>query len=219
MSVLWLMLGQARPTSEVTMKSYNLDQGEYVVLQCSDVGLMNDGSVDPLEEVVLTNKHLILVANVFEGVFRSSRYLKRLPLEQALDDMGVPRTAVTKVRDNYLLNVAFEDETISLCFSGLSGGSATAARRWERAIANAAVGDLDGIDAGSELGDTVGDLLEETKGAVGALFGTAGQSRKKAEQYQRPISVTKRCVGCHAPIVGRKGAVVTCSYCDTKQTL
>ena len=79
------------------MKSYNLGQGEFVVLQRSDVSLVSDEGRDPLDEVVLTNKNLILVATVHEGAFRSSRYLKRLPLEQAVDDMGVPRTAVTKV--------------------------------------------------------------------------------------------------------------------------
>lgn len=198
------------------MKSYNLGQGEFVVLQRSDVILVSDEGRDPLDEVVLTNKNLVLVVTVHEGAFRSSRYLKRLPLEQVLDDMGVPRTAVTKVDNSYVLNVAFADETVSLSFAG---GSAGAARRWERAVSSAAVGDLGGIGTDSEAGDTLGDLLEETKGAFGVLSGGAGETSKKAELPKRPMTVTKRCVGCHAPIVGRKGTVVTCSYCDTKQTL
>lgn len=198
------------------MKSYNLDRGEFVVLQRSDVSLVSEEGRDPLDEVVLTNKSLVLVVTVPDGAFRTARYLKRLPLEQALDDLGVPRTAVTKVDNSYVLNVAFSDETVSLCFAG---GSAGAARRWEQAISSAAVGDLDGIGADGETGDVLGDLLEETKGTFGALFGGTGQPRKKAELPKRPMTVTKRCVGCHAPIVGRKGTVVTCSYCDTKQTL
>lgn len=198
------------------MKSYNLERGEFVVLQRSDVSLVSEEGRDPLDEVVLTNKSLVLVVTVPDGAFRTARYLKRLPLEQALDDLGVPRTAVTKVDNSYVLNVAFSDETVSLCFAG---GSAGAARRWERAVSSAAVGDLDGIDADGEASDALGDLLEETRGAFGVLFGGAGQTRKNAEPPQRPMTVTKRCVGCHAPIVGRKGSVVTCSYCDTKQTL
>lgn len=198
------------------MKSYNLERGEFVVLQRSDVSLVSEEGRDPLDEVVLTNKSLVLVVTVPDGAFRTARYLKRLPLEQALDDLGVPRTAVTKVDNSYVLNVAFADETVSLCFAG---GSAGAARRWERAVSSAAVGDLDGIDADGEASDTLGDLLEETKGTFGALFGGTGHPRKKAELPERPMTVTKRCMGCHAPIVGRKGSVVTCGYCDTKQTL
>ena len=183
------------------MKSYNLDRGEFVVLQRSDVSLVSEEGRNPLDEVVLTNKSLVLVVTVPDGAFRTARYLKRLPLEQALDDLGVPRTAVTKVDNSYVLNVAFSDETVSLCFAG---GSAGAARRWEQAISSAAVGDLDGIGADDETGDMLGDLLEETKGTFGALFGGTGQPRKKAELPKRPMTVTKRCVGCHAPIVGRK---------------
>jgi hypothetical protein len=162
------------------MKSYNLGQEEFVILQRSDVILVSDEGRDPLDEVVLTNKNLILVVTVHEGAFRSSRYLKRLPLEQAVDDMGVPRTAVTKVDNSYVLNVAFADETVSLCFAG---GSAGAARRWERAVSSAAVGDLDGIGADSVAGDTLGDLLEETRGTFGALFGAP---ERRARKQSRP---------------------------------
>ena len=198
------------------MKSYNLERGAFVVLQRSDVSLVSEEGRDPLDEVVLTNKSLVLAVTVPDGAFRTARYLKRLPLEQALDDLGVPRTAVTKVDNSYVLNVAFSDETVSLCFAG---GSAGAARRWEQAISSAAVGDLDSIGADGETADMLGDLLEEAKGTFGALFGGTGHPRKKAELPERPMTVTKRCMGCHAPIVGRKGSVVTCGYCDTKQTL
>lgn len=89
------------------MKSYNLERGEFVVLQRSDVSLVSEEGRNPLDEVVLTNKSLVLVVVVPDGAFRTARYLKRLPLEQALDDLGVPRTAVTKVDNSYVLNVAF----------------------------------------------------------------------------------------------------------------
>ena len=88
------------------MKSYNLERGEFVVLQHSDVSLVSEEGRDPLDEVVLTNKSLVLVVTVPEGAFRTARYLKRLPLEQALDDLGVPRTAVTKVDNSYVLNLS-----------------------------------------------------------------------------------------------------------------
>lgn len=71
------------------MPTYNLDPGEFVVLQQSGVWLLTDDGQDYLDELVLTNTHLILVATVSEGLFHSSRYLKRLPLEETLDDAGV----------------------------------------------------------------------------------------------------------------------------------
>ena len=62
------------------MKSYNLERGEFVVLQRSDVSLVSEEGRNPLDEVVLTNKSLVLVVVVPDGAFRTARYLKRLPL-------------------------------------------------------------------------------------------------------------------------------------------
>lgn len=123
------------------MPTYNLDPGEFVVLQQSGVWLLTDDGQDYLDELVLTNTHLILVATVSEGLFHSSRYLKRLPLEETLDDAGRPRVFVGKRRDKSVLSVSFATDSISLVFGD---GSITAAKRWAESISSAAVGDLDG---------------------------------------------------------------------------
>ena len=107
------------------MPTYNLDPREFVVLQQSGVWLLTDDGQDHLDELVLTNTHLILVATVSEGLFHSSRYLKRLPLEETLDDAGRPRVFVGKRRDKSVLSVSFATDSISLVFGD---GSITARR-------------------------------------------------------------------------------------------
>ncbi|WP_130812916.1 hypothetical protein [Olsenella sp. Marseille-P4559] len=93
------------------MKSCNLEQGELVVLQCGVVSPVSAGAWTAL---TLTNKHLILVLTVPDGSFRASCFPKRFPLEQVLDDVGVPCTIVTKVNGRYVFNAAFAGEAISL---------------------------------------------------------------------------------------------------------
>lgn len=197
--------------------SYNLEQGEFIVLQQSEASLISTDGIDPLEEVVLTNKHLILVANVSEGLFKTSRYLKRIPLEQILNDRGIPCLVVSTVRDENVLNVAFSDDSVTLSFSQ---GSKSAARRWEASITSAALGDLSDIRSGNEATDAANDFIENAKGAFGGIFGGGrSSSKKKDTPIKVPTTVTTHCISCHAPLVGRKGSVVTCTYCDTKQTL
>lgn len=148
--------------------SYNLEQGEFIVLQQSDVSLVTANGKDPLAEVVLTNRHLILVANVSEGLFKTSRNLKRIPLEQTLDDIGVPRLLVSRVRDEDVLNIAIADDSVTLSFSQ---GSKSAAQRWEASITSAALGDLSDIRSGNETIDAASDFVESAKGAFGGIFG------------------------------------------------
>jgi hypothetical protein len=202
------------------MPTYNLDPGEFVVLQQSGVWLLTDDGQDHLDELVLTNTHLILVATVSEGLFHSSRYLKRLPLEETLDDAGRPRVFVGKRRDKSVLSVSFATDSISLVFGD---GSITAAKRWAESISSAAVGDLDGVDTSDGSMDALGDFTDQVKGMIDSSLGTSLRKKPNKEHskpaVEGPHVITARCIGCHAPLVGRKGQIVTCSYCDTRQTL
>ena len=44
-------------------------------------------------------------------------------------------------------------------------------------------------------------------------------AQASAASSPKPRKVSKRCVGCHAPLSGITGEEVICSYCDTKQVL
>ncbi|HJA28880.1 MAG TPA: hypothetical protein IAA15_04815 [Candidatus Olsenella pullicola] len=197
------------------MEDYNLAPGELVVMQEQSVKLGNGAGDEDLDELVLTNQNLILVASASHGLFKKTRMLKRCPLEKIRWQNDAPQVFATKYRSSYCLQAAFEDETVTLCFPA---NPRRLAERWARAIAQAADGELSGIGAEDDLPPEITNIVDGAKDLVGSLFG-GGRQPRGAAQKERPANVTKKCVGCHAPITGRAGSPVTCSYCDTRQTL
>lgn len=199
------------------MDNYNLAPGELVVMQEQPVKLGEGPSGDDLEELVLTNQSLILVADAHQGLFKHVRMVKRCPLAKIRRQNDEPQVFATKYRDGHCLQVAFSDETVTLYFPS---NPRRLAEQWARAIAQAANGDASSISnaARDALPSGITDAVDGARDLVGSLFG-GGKKAQAGDTKSRPVSVTKRCVGCHAPITGRAGAAVTCPYCDTRQTL
>lgn len=194
------------------MDDYNLDPGEFVIMQESSVRLDDDTTLD---ELVLTDKNLILVATTSKGLFSRAKYVKRCPLAKLRRVQDSPQAMVSKYRDDYRLQVLFQDETIFLTFSS---GSKRSAERWGDAIRRAAEGDLSGIQTEDALPAEIADLVDGAKGVFGALF-SGGDKSSGGSSSSAPSTVNTKCVGCHAPLSGRKGSTVTCPYCDTRQAL
>lgn len=198
------------------MENYNLAPGELVIMQEQSVKLGEGPSGESLDELVLTNQNLILVASASRGLFKRTRMLKRCPLSQIVRHNDVPQAVAAKYRNSYRLQVAFKDEVVSLFFPS---NPRRQAERWADALVKAADGDLSGIDNSTEaLPPEITDVVDGAKDLVGAFFG-GGKKPQDNQRKDRPASVTTKCVGCHAPIAGRAGATVTCPYCDTSQTL
>ena len=178
---------------------------------------------EELDELVLTNKNLILVNEVSAGIFTTQRLVKRCPLDSILCPEGSPQAFLGKKKDSYVLQVAFEQEAITLRFPD---NERREAKRWADAIKYAVVGDLDSIDTeGDQLPPEVSGLVDGFKGFATAFISEATNTADSASKARKPIrKATKtvaagRCTGCRAPLSGVKGAIVTCDYCGTKQTL
>ena len=198
------------------MDEYNLEPGEFVIMQESSVVLLDGGSEERLDEVALTNKSLILVNTAAQGLFKRTRYLKRCPLDRIANPNGAPQAIASKHKNDYLLQVVFDDETLALRFPA---NPKRTAERWAEGIRNAALGNLSEIRTEDVLPPEVADLVDGAKGIFGAVF-TGGKKQPSASETSgRPARITGKCVGCHAPLTGRAGETVTCAYCDTKQTL
>ena len=197
------------------MDEYNLEPGEFTIMQESSVILLDRSGEERLDEVVLTNKSLVLVNTASQGLFKRTRYLKRCPLDRIASPNGVPQAIASKHKNDYRLQVVFDDETIALRFPA---NPKRTAERWAEGIRNAALGNLSGIRTEDVLPPEVADLVDGAKGIIGAVF-AGGKKPNASEASKRPARITKKCVGCHAPLTGRAGETVTCAYCDTKQTL
>ena len=194
------------------MDDYKLEPGEFVIMQEASVKLDNDTNLD---ELVLTNQNLILVTTMAQGLFKRSKFVKRCPLDKLRTAQDEPQAFVTKYREDYFLQVIFADETLSLSFPS---NPKRTAERWAEAIQNAAVGNFSNIRTDDALPPEIADFVDGAKGAFGAIF-SGGKKKSEKNGAARPASVTRKCVGCRAPISGRVGNTVTCPYCDTKQTL
>ena len=95
---------------------YNLSAGEAVIMQSDGVELLCGRESEELDELVLTNKNLILVNEVSVGIFTTQRLVKRCPLDSILCPEGSPQAFLGRKKDSYVLQVAFEQETITLRF-------------------------------------------------------------------------------------------------------
>ena len=198
------------------MDEYNLEPGEFVIMQESSVALLDGSGEERLDEVVLTNKNLVLVNTAPQGLFKRTRYLKRCPLDNIASPNGIPQAIASKYKNDYRLQVVFDDETISLRFPT---NPKRTAERWAEGIRNAALGNLSEIRTEDILPPEVADLVDGAKGIFGSVFAGGKKQANASEVSKRPARVTKKCVGCHAPLTGRAGETITCPYCDTKQTL
>lgn len=245
--------GQAiRPTRQTSqlrsiMSEYNLAAGELVVMQETFVRLKCGDEDKTLDELVLTNQNLILVDSVSRGFFKRERYLKRCPLEHILrTESGEPQIVVSNYRSRYLLQIAFQEETIAFLFSS---DEKREAKRWSKNIRNVTLGYLTELQDESDLPPEISDAIDGVKNFVGAITGKKSQELPPPPPGAAPVSLTSphgaransanerfsstgsqkdaaamgalagKCPGCHAPLAGKPGTTATCSYCDTTYTL
>lgn len=192
------------------MGDYNLNPDEFIVMQENNVELYVGDDTETLNEIVLTNQNFILVNEVSTGLFKTERYLKRCPLSKLHFVDDVPQAVVSKIKNFFVLCVPFEGETIVL---GFADPTRRTAAKWSNAVKQAAVGNFDGV-----ADEAVGVVAGIAQGLSNSLFGAPKQSQPKNE-VKRSSTVAKKCSGCHAPLSGRQGQTVTCSYCDTVQTV
>lgn len=202
---------------------YNLGPGEVLIMQSEGAVLLSGKDEIDLDEVALTNQNLILVNEVSTGLFSSQRLLKRCPLESIACPEGAPQAFVGKKHDMYVLQVAFAEEGITLHFPS---NEKREAKRWADAIKYAVVGDIDSIDTeATPLGNDVTGLIDGVTGFVSAFVSEATSATKEVSKKNNPPrktvagKATAKCSGCHAPLFGTKGSIVTCEYCGSKQTL
>lgn len=209
------------------MNDYKLEPGEFVIMQTDQVRFGDSSYTEQLDELVLSNRNIIIVASTSAGLFRRTSKTYKLPLECIACPNGMPQVMALKRGGECHVQVVFETETISF---GFSGERKRTAERWADGIRRAAVGDLARIRTeDSAMPKELLDLADGAKQVFGAVFaggsavagGASAMPSNSApvQKAKKPPMVSRKCNGCHAPLSGREGAVVTCEYCGMKQTL
>ena len=168
-----------------------------------------------------TNKSLVLVNEVSTGLFKRETMLKRCPLDQMLNDLGMPALVVSKLNNKWWLQISFGSEVIRLRHPS---GTRRPVDQWANAITKASAGDFSNISQDIELPSDLSRLVDGAKGLVGSFAGGISSIKQAVPSStpsaaKAPARVNAVCPGCHAPLTGRAGTTVTCPYCDTKTTL
>lgn len=169
------------PTTQTEDEGLELEPGEVVLAQESNV-LMDTEKM--LEEVILTNRHLILGRHERTGLFTTRLVYLHCPLRRLRNEDGSLEIHVTRSKGRHVVTLVFGKEPVSLRFGR---GTKHGAEQWAQRIADAT--------------------------------NKAPKAPVKAASSKKGALVTKRCIGCQAPLTGRKGQAVACEYCDTRQVL
>lgn len=200
-------------------KQYELMPNEVVILKDTNVahGGIMAGYTD---ELILTNLNLVVVS---KGVFGNTKGIFQYPLSQIKRFNGQPQ-AIKSKRSNSTpcLEVYFTSGDVEQ-FS-FSGNNKRKIDNWADSIAHIINNEnVDTSDAQDDdlLAGQFKDLGDQLKDVGAEVLDAFGVNRKKNSHSSKnqPQKVSKKCISCSAPLVGYKGQVVKCKYCDTEQTL
>lgn len=196
------------------MTDLNLEPGEYAVASLTAVSINGSASTTDL---VLTNKNLLIMSKT---VFGRTKGVKKHRIDQIPVINGQAQLRIEKF-DTYKqftiqLKTGEQLQVISAQNEDYAGFGSQI---------NQLLTGTPAIPA--EINRTVaGHMAETLQNAFAALdprtyFGGKKSSEPSGQQQmaQTPQSTSRQCIGCHVPLSGYTGQVVTCEYCDTEQRL
>jgi hypothetical protein len=204
-------------------QEYRLMPNESIILKES--GIAHDRAMaTSSDELMLTNLNIIYTQ---KGMLGNTKNIIQYPLNQIKKFNGTPQVIMGKMSNGYLgLEIYFINGSVER-FNFYSFDKKKI-NRWVDAIYTAMGCDIEtrsdnskSIIAEGSLAGTVKEVGGQFINAGSELLGAIGINlpEKKSTVNQNKESVTKKCVSCSAPLIGYKGQLVKCKYCDTKQTL
>lgn len=184
---------------------FNLAPNEFVVLKETDVahgGIMTAFT----DDLILTNLHVICIN---KGLFGKVKNVFYYPLNQLKQYNGKVQAVLGKLSNGTeTLDLYFVNSVETFYFTS---SNKKTINKWINAIAET-VGckqSEDEVDPNSFVG-TIKQVADDFRAVLGFKSkGSDGDNNR----------INKKCISCSAPLVGKKGEVVHCKYCDTDQTL
>ena len=183
------------------MYDLNLSANEGIILQF-------EGSIHNRKraDIVLTNMNVICVEyNV--GLFKTNYNIIRFPVNQIKNVNGQVQVSVIKEGERTVLQILFQDSIEKFVFAKdffEALKKKKEAEKWVKEINLLLTGKQPEIDTDNTIIGNVKNVLD-----------SIGVTSVIKEQK----NITKKCIGCKAPLTGKKGETVCCPYCDTQQTL
>ncbi len=187
-----------------------------VVLRCEHARVDGLGADESLSELILTDTHLILDIYVDKGMFNRRHRYDYLPLGEVMCDDGAPCVAaVKKFLSGWSLEVEFKYGKRVFDFFPDSD-----TQRWADAI----YAQVDRVREMAIERKRVKQLeenaqLEREKAKVDVALDAESAGNQGHRSSERPKVIVTKCQACRAPLSGPVGKMVSCAYCDMKQTI
>ncbi|MCC8140802.1 MAG: hypothetical protein LIO67_10995 [Lachnospiraceae bacterium] len=227
------------------MASYNLESEEAIILQSSCVmhgGLMSAYT----DEIILTNMNFIYVS---KGIFGNVKNIMKYPLESIKVYQGIAQALVAKAQNgDEALQINFEQGTEIYCFQNDPEEETEKwVNGINRIITGSPSPYIQPEDDEWFFAGAIRDTVGVFKDALGFKKEKKNDNSKvltpvepckpiglkreqKKDNFEEAVAstnkvssesenVTKKCIGCMAPLSGKKGDYIICKYCDTEQTL
>lgn len=194
------------------MENVNLAPNEAVIFKETNVA-HGGGMASCTDELILTNLNIICIS---KGVFGNTKRIFYYPLTQIKSYNGKPQVVSGKLPNGLdTLEIYFLNSNETFFFQV---ANKKRIEKWISAINNVLVGNTN-IDT---LSNSVSEYNRETVAGVLKEFGEDlknmfGFKQSNGEQEKEEVVVNKKCIACSAPLIGKKGQVIHCKYCDTDQ--
>ncbi len=217
------------------MAKINLGNDEAILAKDSDIthdrGSMWNSCGD---ELVLTNHALIVV---HKNAFGRTKDVVRYPLSDLKVANGTPQVMPGKGTSGerqlhvyfkhgmeaFTLGTSDDDDDISLksLFTSLRDKEKQNIQKWCDAITCAALGtpSLTEPIPRTSAPSSMQGFVQGAIGSIAHATGISENSHTTQAAFAAANNVTRKCIGCMAPITGVQGSKAQCKYCDTEQTL
>ncbi len=203
------------------MAKINLLPNEAIILR--DSQMKHDrgkGYCSELDELVLTNQALIVV---HKGMLGMAKDIQRFPLDQVVIANGSPRVVIGMSQESkrqlhvyflhgieaFSLGESDEDAQgglLDLLFVSAKEKEDRNLHQWQAAITQAVMALPQNARTATPQVPVASVSAVSSESAVG-------------DAGTHAVHVTKKCIGCMAPLSGVQGQKVACKYCDTEQAL
>jgi hypothetical protein len=196
---------------------YNLEPNESILIQSTGVlretgNLLMKGYTD---ELILTNMNIIWIS---KGMFGNTKGVQKYPLNQVKVINGEAQAFVGKSSNGMPnLQVYFINGQEVFQFQSFKKRGVA---KWVNEISKVLTGHDSTRGSATNQYAIPGTeyLAASLKDTVG-VFKNAFGIKPKVDADAVHEKVTKKCIGCMAPLTGTKGQSVLCRYCDTVQIL
>lgn len=204
---------------ELTMAlKLNLAPNESIVLKEACVA---HGGVMAIytDELILTNLNVICIS---KGMFGNTKNIFYYPLSQLKHYNGKAQAILGKLSNGtYALELYFVNGVETFNFQS---NNKKTINKWINSISEIVgcrnTADISTEDDDEVDPDSIAGALKEVADEFRAAFGFKAKKKNPDKNVvSEPTTINRKCISCSAPLVGKKGQVVHCKYCDTDQTL